>query len=129
MAARLRELLEGSAIVASHADCGRVQDPYTLRCVPQVLGAIADALDYVEGVLERELDSVTDNPLLFPDDGEACSGGNFHGQPLSLALDHLGLALCELAVVRRAAHLRAALAELRRPAALPHAAPRTLVRA
>ena len=97
VAARLRTLLEGSAIVASHADCGRVQDPYTLRCVPQVLGAIADALDYVEGVLERELDSVTDNPLLFPDDGEACSGGNFHGQPLSLALDHLGLALCELA--------------------------------
>ena len=97
VAARLRGLLEGSAIVASHADCGRVQDPYTLRCVPQVLGAIADALDYAEGVLERELDSVTDNPLLFPDDGEACSGGNFHGQPLSLALDHLGLALCELA--------------------------------
>ena len=97
VAARLRALLEGSAIVASHADCGRVQDPYTLRCVPQVLGAIADALDYVEGVLERELDAVTDNPLLFPDDGEACSGGNFHGQPLSLALDHLGLALCELA--------------------------------
>ena len=90
-------LLEGSAIVASHADCGRVQDPYTLRCMPQVLGAIADALDYVEGVLERELDAVTDNPLLFPDDGEACSGGNFHGQPLSLALDHLALALCELA--------------------------------
>ncbi len=97
VAARLRGLLEGSAIVASHADCGRVQDPYTLRCIPQVLGAIADALDYAEGVLERELDAVTDNPLLFPDDGEACSGGNFHGQPLSLALDHLGLALCELA--------------------------------
>jgi histidine ammonia-lyase len=97
VAARLRALLEGSAIVASHADCGRVQDPYTLRCVPQVLGAIADALDYAEGVLERELDAVTDNPLLFPEDGEACSGGNFHGQPLSLALDHLGLALCELA--------------------------------
>ncbi len=97
VAARLRRLLEGSAIVASHADCGRVQDPYTLRCVPQVMGAIADALDYVEGVLARELDAVTDNPLLFPEDGEACSGGNFHGQPLSLALDHLALALCELA--------------------------------
>ncbi len=97
VAARLRALLQGSAIVASHADCGRVQDPYTLRCVPQVLGAIADAFDYAEAVLERELDAVTDNPLLFPDDGEACSGGNFHGQPLSLALDHLGLALCELA--------------------------------
>jgi histidine ammonia-lyase len=97
VAARLRGLLEGSAIVASHADCGRVQDPYTLRCVPQVLGAISDALDHAESVLVRELDSVTDNPLIFPADGEACSGGNFHGQPLSLALDHLGLALCELA--------------------------------
>jgi histidine ammonia-lyase len=97
VAARLRALLQGSAIVESHADCGRVQDPYTLRCVPQVLGAVSDALDYAEGVLERELDAVTDNPLLFPDDGEACSGGNFHGQPLALALDHLGLALCELA--------------------------------
>jgi histidine ammonia-lyase len=97
VAGRLRDLLEGSAIVASHADCGRVQDPYTLRCVPQVLGAIADALGYVEGVLERELEAVTDNPLIFPGDGEACSGGNFHGQPLALALDHLGLSLCELA--------------------------------
>ena len=110
-------------IVASHADCGRVQDPYTLRCIPQVLGAIADALDYVDGALERELDAVTDNPLLFPDDGDACSGGNFHGQPLSLPLDHLALAAVRARVVRRAAHLRAALAQLRRAAALPHAAP------
>ena len=74
-----------------------MQDPYTLRCAPQVLGAIDDALDYVEGALERELDAVTDNPLVFPDDGECVSGGNFHGQPLSLPLDHLALALCELA--------------------------------
>ena len=97
VAERLRTLLDGSAIVASHADCGRVQDPYTLRCIPQVLGAIADALDYVEAVIERELDAVTDNPLLFPADGDAQSGGNFHGQPLSLVLDHLSIALAELA--------------------------------
>ena len=97
VAARLRELLDGSPVVASHADCGRVQDPYTLRCAPQVLGAVADALDYVEGAIERELDAVTDNPLVFPDDGEILSGGNFHGQPLSLPLDHLALALTELA--------------------------------
>jgi len=97
VAGRLRELLAGSPVVASHADCGRVQDPYTLRCAPQVLGAIADALDYVEGALERELTAVTDNPLVFPDSGEALSGGNFHGQPLSLPLDHLALALTELA--------------------------------
>jgi histidine ammonia-lyase len=97
VAARLRELLDGSPVVASHADCGRVQDPYTLRCVPQVLGAVADAVDYVAGAVERELEAVTDNPLVFPDDDEILSGGNFHGQPLSLPLDHLALALTELA--------------------------------
>jgi histidine ammonia-lyase len=97
VAARLRALLHGSPVVASHADCGRVQDPYTLRCAPQVLGAVADALGYVAGALERELGAVTDNPLVFPAQDEILSGGNFHGQPLSLPLDHLALALCELA--------------------------------
>ena len=97
VAARLRELLDGSPIVASHADCGRVQDPYTLRCAPQVIGAVSEAVEYAAEIIERELDAVTDNPLVFPDDGEVLSGGNFHGQPLSLALDHLALALCELA--------------------------------
>jgi histidine ammonia-lyase len=97
VAARLRELLRGSDVVASHADCGRVQDPYTLRCAPQVIGAVADALDYVRGAVERELSAVTDNPLVFPDDGDVVNGGNFHGQPLSLPLDHLALALTELA--------------------------------
>jgi histidine ammonia-lyase len=97
VAATLRGLLEGSPVVESHADCGRVQDPYTMRCAPQVLGAVSDALDYIAGALERELDAVTDNPLIFPDDGDVLSGGNFHGQPLSLPLDHLALAMCELA--------------------------------
>jgi histidine ammonia-lyase len=97
VAERLRELLAGSPVVASHADCGRVQDPYTLRCAPQVLGAVGDALGYVAAAIERELDAVTDNPLVFPADGDVLSGGNFHGQPLSLPLDHLALALCELA--------------------------------
>jgi histidine ammonia-lyase len=68
-----------------------------MRCGPQVLGAVSDALDYIAGALERELDAVTDNPLIFPDDGDVLSGGNFHGQPLSLPLDHLALAMCELA--------------------------------
>jgi histidine ammonia-lyase len=95
--AQLRALLAGSEIVASHADCGRVQDPYTLRCAPQVLGAIDDALVYVRAALERELTAVTDNPLVFPADDETISAGNFHGQPLSLPLDHLALAVCELA--------------------------------
>ena len=97
VAARLRGLLAGSPVVASHADCGRVQDPYTLRCAPQVLGAIADGLDYVSGALERELTAVTDNPLVFAGTGDILSGGNFHGQPLSLPLDHLGLAMTQLA--------------------------------
>jgi histidine ammonia-lyase len=97
VAERLRALLHGSEVVASHADCGRVQDPYTLRCAPQVLGAVDDALAYVAGALERELQAVTDNPLVFPGDDAVLSGGNFHGQPLSLPLDHLALALCELA--------------------------------
>jgi histidine ammonia-lyase len=97
VAARLRELLAGSEVVASHADCGRVQDPYTLRCAPQVIGAVADALDYVRGAIERELSAVTDNPLVFPSEGDVVNGGNFHGQPLSLPLDHLALALTELA--------------------------------
>jgi histidine ammonia-lyase len=102
VAARLRALLAGSPVVASHADCGRVQDPYTLRCAPQVLGAVGDALDYVTAAIERELGAVTDNPLVFGVGGDGVpgdviSGGNFHGQPLSLPLDHLALALCELA--------------------------------
>jgi histidine ammonia-lyase len=97
VARRLKQLLDGSPVVASHADCGRVQDPYTLRCAPQVLGAVADALDYVEGAITRELGAVTDNPLVFPGEGDILSGGNFHGQPLSLPLDHLALAACELA--------------------------------
>src|SRR5215217_3777168 len=96
VAERLRALLAGSPVVESHADCGCVQDPYTLRCAPQVLGAVSDAIAYVSGAIERELEAVTDNPLVFPDDGDVLSGGNFHGQPLSLPLDHLALALCEL---------------------------------
>jgi histidine ammonia-lyase len=103
VAERLRALLAGSPVVESHADCGRVQDPYTLRCAPQVLGAVMDAVAYVRGAIERELEAVTDNPLVFPGAGgdgvagEVLSGGNFHGQPLSLPLDHLALAMCELA--------------------------------
>ncbi len=95
-AATLRELLSGSKILAE-ADHGRVQDGYSLRCMPQVHGASRDAIDYVKGVVEVEINSVTDNPLLFPEEGEVISGGNFHGQPLALAMDFLGIALSELA--------------------------------
>lgn len=96
-AARLRALLDDSEICRSHENCARVQDPYTLRCVPQVLGAVRDALDYCAGIFERELGAVTDNPLVFPDEGDVLSGGNFHGQPLALALDMLGISLTHLA--------------------------------
>lgn len=97
VAKRLLVLLEGSAMRASHVDCVRVQDPYTLRCIPQVLGAIGEAFEYVKRALEPEFGAVTDNPLLFVEDGEVLSGGNFHGQPLSLPLDLLTIAVQELA--------------------------------
>ncbi len=96
-AARLRAMVSNSEINASHHNCARVQDPYTLRCAPQVLGAVRDALEYCQLIFERELDAVTDNPLVFPEDGAVLSGGNFHGQPLALALDMLAIALTQLA--------------------------------
>jgi histidine ammonia-lyase len=96
-AARLRNLLREGEINTSHENCPRVQDPYTMRCAPQVFGAVRDALDYCATIFERELDAVTDNPLVFPEDGEVLSGGNFHGQPLALALDILAIALAQVA--------------------------------
>ncbi len=96
-AANLRRLLEDSEIRASHADCAKVQDAYSLRAIPQVHGASRDALKHVAGVLEVELNSVTDNPLIFPAEGRVISGGNFHGQPLALAADYAGIAIAELA--------------------------------
>ena len=98
VARNMRRLLEESEILESHRDCGKVQDPYCLRCVPQVHGASRDALSYAVTVLETEMNAVTDNPLVF-DDGEVISGGNFHGQPLALALDFAAIALAELASI------------------------------
>ena len=82
-------------ILKSHIDCKRVQDAYSFRCIPQVHGASRDALHYVDTIINRELNSCTDNPLIFLD-GTSLSGGNFHGQPLALALDFLGIALAEI---------------------------------
>jgi len=96
-AARLRKLVSESEINTSHEDCPRVQDPYTMRCAPQVFGAVRDALEYCTNIFDRELDAVTDNPLVFPEDGDVLSGGNFHGQPLALALDVLAIALAQVA--------------------------------
>lgn len=99
VAQRLRALLKGSQILPSHkVNDPRVQDPYGLRCAPQVLGAALDAVAWVEGVIARELGAVTDNPLVFTLGGTAIvSGGNFHGMPLAIALDTLKIALCPVA--------------------------------
>ena len=93
----LLSILADSEINRSHADCGKVQDAYSLRCFPQVLGASIDAIRYVSSVLEVEINAATDNPLVFPDDGTVVSGGNFHGQPVALAMDFLSIALSEIA--------------------------------
>lgn len=98
VAANIRHLLAESEILESHRLCGKVQDPYSLRCIPQVHGASRDALVHACEVLEREINSVTDNPLVF-ENGDILSGGNFHGQPLALALDYAALALAELASI------------------------------
>jgi len=97
-AERIRNLLAGSAISASHHDdfTHKVQDAYSLRCAPQVHGAVRDTITYATDVFNRELGSVVDNPIVFPDDGEVVSGGNFHGQPLAFAMDFLAIAVTEL---------------------------------
>jgi histidine ammonia-lyase len=96
-AANLRALLAGSKIVESHAGCPMVQDAYSLRCMPAVHGASRHAIAHARGVLEIEINSATDNPLVFGDGVRY--GGNFHGQPLALVLDYLGIALAELASI------------------------------
>ena len=108
-AANLRRMLEGSAIRESHRQCGRVQDAYSLRCMPQVHGAVRDVLAHCRQVLETEMNSAVDNPLVFvapkkvgaprsgTAEGEVISGGNFHGEPVAFALDFLGIALSALA--------------------------------
>jgi histidine ammonia-lyase len=98
-ASNVRACLANSEVLASHADCDRVQDPYSLRCVPQIHGAVKTALAHVTEVLRAELNAVTDNPLVVPETGEVFSAGLFHGQPLSMILDYLGLSVCTLANV------------------------------
>jgi histidine ammonia-lyase len=100
VAANLRRLLKGSEIRESHKDCGRVQDAYSLRCIPQVHGAVRDTLAFCRRTFEIEMNSAVDNPLVFVKghgEGDIISGGNFHGQPLAFALDYLAIALSALA--------------------------------
>jgi len=100
VAANLRQLLAGSEIRESHKDCGRVQDAYSLRCIPQVHGAVRDTLAFCRRTFEIEMNSAVDNPLVFVKshgEGDIISGGNFHGQPLAFALDYMAIALSALA--------------------------------
>ena len=98
VAANFRQILEGSGLTVHQGET-RVQDAYTLRCLPQIHGASRMAYDYVRQVIETEINSVTDNPLIFPDNGDIFSGGNFHGEPMAIPFDTLGIAMAEYANV------------------------------
>lgn len=97
VAAALLELRKNSPM--ANAEKNQVQDPYSLRCLPQVLGASLDAMDYAAGIFERELNAITDNPLVFREENMVVSGGNFHGQPLALTMDFLAIAVAEMASI------------------------------
>jgi len=96
VAAAIRSLLDGSEILTSHVACSRVQDPYSFRCQPQVMGASLDLLTNAARTLTIEAGAVTDNPIVFPDEDHAISGGNFHAQPVAFAADTVAIALCEV---------------------------------
>ncbi len=106
-AKNLRSLLEKSEIMLSHKNCGKIQDAYSLRCMPQVHGAVKDTIEFCKNTLEIEINSATDNPLIFSEIGEHIEGGNFHGEPLAFAGDFLAIALSELGNIseRRIARL------------------------
>jgi histidine ammonia-lyase len=100
VASNLRNLLADSRLIYNSSNKEkRVQDAYTLRCIPQIHGASRDALDYIEGIISREINAVTDNPLIFSETGDVISGGNFHGQYMAMAADFLAIALSEIANV------------------------------
>jgi histidine ammonia-lyase len=94
IAEQMREILQGSELISREKK--HVQDPYSFRCIPQVHGASLDAIEYVEKIVEREVNAVTDNPTIFPDEDDVVSAGNFHGQPLAISMDFLAIALAEL---------------------------------
>ena len=96
-ASNIRKLLKGSEILKSHKDCDRVQDPYSLRCIPQVHGACRQTIKHAYEVISLELNAVTDNPLVFPKKNKVVSGGNFHGEALALCMDYLAMGMSELA--------------------------------
>lgn len=99
VAKAVSSLLTGSAILTSHANCGRVQDPYSIRCIPQVMGACLDNLRHAARVLQTEANAASDNPLVFSDDGDVISGGNFHAEPVAFAADIIALAVAEIGAI------------------------------
>ncbi len=96
VAKNFRRLMKKSEITISHKNCPRIQDAYSIRCIPQVHGAVRDVLSYVRKVLSIEINSATDNPLVFPEKNKIESGGNFHGEPVAFAMDFLGIAMSEI---------------------------------
>ena len=107
VAKELNRLINGSEILKSHANCDRIQDPYSIRCQPQVMGACLDSIRYIASILIIEANAVTDNPLVFSDDNEIISGGNFHAEPVALVSDQLAVAIAEMGSIseRRSAVL------------------------
>ena len=107
VAKELSKLIDGSEILKSHANCDRIQDPYSIRCQPQVMGACLDSIRYIASILSIEANAVTDNPLVFADDNEIISGGNFHAEPVALVADQLAVAIAEMGSIseRRSALL------------------------
>lgn len=107
VAKELSKLIDGSEILKSHANCDRIQDPYSVRCQPQVMGACLDSIRYIASILSIEANAVTDNPLVFADDNEIISGGNFHAEPVALVADQLAVAIAEMGSIseRRSALL------------------------
>ncbi|NNE60288.1 MAG: histidine ammonia-lyase [Woeseia sp.] len=99
VASLLRTLMQGSEIRASHLECNRVQDPYSIRCQPQVMGACVDVFEHVARVLQTEANAVSDNPLVFAESGDILSGGNFHAEPVAMAADYLALAIAEIGAI------------------------------
>ena len=107
VAKELTKLIDGSEILKSHANCDRIQDPYSVRCQPQVMGACLDSIRYIASILSIEANAVTDNPLVFADDNEIISGGNFHAEPVALVADQMAVAIAEMGSIseRRSALL------------------------
>ena len=123
----LLRLLDGSGINASHVNCGRVQDAYSMRCAPQVHGAAREALSWIRHIVTIEMNAATDNPMVFAESGDMVSGGNFHGAPLALAADLLVMAVAQLATISERRSETTGQSGVERAAGVPDPARRTAI--